>query len=685
MGYGIRDGDIIATNNEKFGALVHSVPVHNYDAGEFSPVAMWETQPAVRTVIDFVTESISLVPFDVYHRAEDGGRTKVRDHPVQHALKHPGYKRGQRRWVQQLQHDMHLYGRWAFTTYPREDGTLEFIVIPAHMFSIAVDGLGRYTDLVIYLDKGQKRTRPLDDVTFDLNVERWHKGHRKGSSAVSTLEGLARETNLLNTYRSDLFRNSAMVPAVIERPTDAGRWSDEAWARFKTQFSSYRPGGGSAGGVPILEDGMTYKPVESVSPRDTQYIEVRQLALKEAAQTLRIPPELVGAEKGTHSNILALREQLYVDVLGAGIEFFTDALNVGLADRLGPDHYIEANLDARLRATFTERVKAYQAAGGGPWMTRAEIRARENLPLLDGTDELIVPMNVTQGGLASPLDTGQTNEEGGEDPWKHTPLGTIGRKADTEPPLPKRPRALAARRKLEETVLAAGAEMRAEWIKRYGIEDPQKDSGEKAGDPAAAIELGRTLLPHLKPEDITADVGKMAGKIFPEFKKAMAAASEDLLEELGIRKMWGEWNAETQEMWCYEASKSWGEDIIQNRYQSVLTDAIAEDAENWQKIALEKLGAETRLTQDAQSIGLELESVGRNDAARAAGATTKTWHTTSKNSRETHTALNGATVPINSYFMNGLRWPGDHYGRGPETANCQCVLTYGGVEQEQNQ
>ena len=679
MGYGIRDGDIISTDNEKFGALVHSVPVTNYDGSGFSPAAMWAGQPQIRTVVDFITNSIALVPFDVYERTPDGGRRKARGHAVQEALKAPGFRMGQRRWVQQLQHDMLLYGRWAFTTYPREDGGLEFIIIPAHMFSIAVDGLGRYTDLVLYLGDGRKVTRPLTDVTFDLNVQVWKAGTRTGSTPVSTLDGLARESAALNEYRSELFRNSAMVPAVIERPTEAGKWSDEAWGRFRKQFSTYRPGGGSAGGVPILEDGMTYKPVDTVNPRDLEYVQVRQLTLMEAAQALHIPPELVGAKDGTHSNIVALREQLYVDVLGADIGFFEDALNAGLRDHLGPDHYVEANIDARLRATFTERVKAYQSAGGGPWLTRAEIRARENLEFLEGTDELIVPMNVTEGGLASPNDTGQTNEEGGE-PYK---AGRMVVRPKALELMPARTATVVARQKFENDVAVKGEQLREDWLKRLGVTGEKAQRGAKVayGDSIAKVVGGEIKLPTIDPEDVVFDVTAMTKWTYPRMQQVMATASKDQLKELGVAN-WENWSTSTQENWCYRASQNWSEHLILTQYRDVVNQAVADDPATWRETLLETLGEKSKLTNAAQTIGTELESVGRNDAARAAGATTKTWRTTSKAPRPSHATLNGQTVPIDGYFLNGLRWPGDHSGRGPETANCRCVLVYGGVPEQ---
>src|SRR5690606_36024496 len=65
----------------------------------------------------------------------------------------------------------------------------------------------------------------------------------------------------------------------------------------------------------------------------------------------------------------------------------------------------EFNIEEKLQGNFEEQAAALQTAVGGPWMTRAEARSLRNLPTIDGADELIVPMNVTEGGLASPNDT----------------------------------------------------------------------------------------------------------------------------------------------------------------------------------------------------------------------------------------------------------------------------------------
>ena len=73
--------------------------------------------------------------------------------------------------------------------------------------------------------------------------------------------------------------------------------------------------------------------------------------------------------------------------------------------------YVEFNMAEKMRGSFEEQAAAASTATGRPWMTVNEQRARFNLPQLPGGDELITPLNVTEGGLASPRDTAPGPED----------------------------------------------------------------------------------------------------------------------------------------------------------------------------------------------------------------------------------------------------------------------------------
>jgi Phage portal protein. len=70
-----------------------------------------------------------------------------------------------------------------------------------------------------------------------------------------------------------------------------------------------------------------------------------------------------------------------------------------------PDTYVEFDLTEKLKGDFEQRAAVIQSSVGGPWLTRNEARRDNNLPPIEGGDELIVPLNVVTGGQASPQDT----------------------------------------------------------------------------------------------------------------------------------------------------------------------------------------------------------------------------------------------------------------------------------------
>lgn len=661
MGYGIRDGDIISLTNEKAGALTLSRDLYDYREDKLDPAGLWQTQPAIRSVVDFVTTSISSVPFQLYNRRGDGGRLRNYTHPVAQALETPGYKLGGRRFVQRLMHDYMLNDRWFFTLNPVDGGLWEFVRLPADRCAIAVDAQGRYSDLAVLTDEGWK-LRPLDDVVFDVGVDVEGGKMRKGHSALRTLSDLAAELQGMSEYRANLFRNSAMVPAVIERPVEAPKWTDDAWKRFKAEFSTYRAGGGNAGGTPLLEDGMKLKPIDVFNPRDSQYIEVRQLALIEAAQALRIPPELVGAKEGTHSNIVALREQLYVDVLGPEIGYFEDALNVGLKHVMQRNQYIEANLEVRLRGSMAERAKIYQAAGGRPWLTVNEIRAMENKPAIDGGDELITPLNVATGAQANPQDTAP--DDNGQD--------------EKDTTLPKaRPAAAGTLKAADPAKKWAKADRRAnlmvervaKWWKGYAATIADLLGVDLDPD---APKARTKALPVIPRDEMIEEAEVLAQILLSEMQDLAQAGADVVIFEFNPDAEG--FDPGRQLAWLEKAATQ-----SALRLDKQMLDEIAkamQSPDTWEEGIRRTLSNDADVRKWATGLATESASFGSYDAAKAFGITEKTWIVTSSNPRESHRRQAGTWVGIEDEFPNGARYPGDWYAGPEEVLNCQCRIDY---------
>lgn len=372
-----------------------------------SPLVVWSTQPSVRKVVDFAARAVASTPLKVYRRDSDTNRVRITDHPLARLLAAPSPGMVPFRFWHSVIVDWLLYDRWCVVKIATDEPAvrpLELLRLQAERLTFADDGLGRVG--AVWVD-GRVSIDPAEcllDHGYSPLVA-------TGTSPMRTLAAILQESSEAVAYRRSMWKNSARVPVVLQRPSSAPPWSDPARDRFLAGWRSYVKGGGSEGGTPLLQDGMTLAKIDAFSPKDTNDIQGRQLTDAEVASAFHIAPELVGARQGTYSNVEAFRQMLYRDALGPMFAAWEQVINAMLTPQLDPTGllYVEADVDAKLRGSFQEEATVMSTATGAPWLTRNEARARKNLPELDGGDELVTPLNVLIGGQASPQDSGTQN------------------------------------------------------------------------------------------------------------------------------------------------------------------------------------------------------------------------------------------------------------------------------------
>lgn len=377
-------------------------------SGECSvdPLRVWGEQPSVRKVIDFIARALASTPLKTYQRASDTDRPRVTLHPVPRILSAPGGLVTPYRFWYDVVVDWMLYDRWCVLKVSNVDPSrgLDLVRLQAHRVQFVDDGLGRVTE--VWVD-GKTKLDP-SACLFDHG---YSPLGANGTTPMQTLGGLLRESTEAVAYRRGVWQRGARVPAVIERPSTAPPWTNEARQRFLAGWSAYSRGGSREGGNPILEDGMKLVKAEAFSPRDAEDLSGRQLADSEVASAFQVAPELVGARQGNYSNVDAFRQMKYRDSLGPYYVAWEQVINLMLVPDLDPTGalYVEADLDAKLRGSFDEQAQILSTSTGAPWLLRNEARALQNLPALPDGDELVTPLNVLVGGQASPRDSGSQN------------------------------------------------------------------------------------------------------------------------------------------------------------------------------------------------------------------------------------------------------------------------------------
>ncbi|WP_354596082.1 phage portal protein [Streptomyces sp. JL1001] len=613
-------------------------------AAPWEYATIWRRQPQVRTVIGFLARNVAQLGIHTFRRISDTDRERLHDHPMAQLLSEPLPGMTQFRWVERMVSDVALYDRWTGIKI-KHDGRLRILPVPPSL--IHAHG-GNWIAPEYFETAGGRQFGP-DEVVY---IHGYSPGDLVGGeSPIEALRELLLEAHEAAKNRAKMWKGGARITGVLTRPEDAPEWKDHEKRRFREMWRSFADGGGAEGGTPILEDGMAYTPV-GFNPEQAQYIEARKLTREEVSAAYYIPPPLIGIlDHATYSNIKEQHAHLYQDTLGPWLAMLEQELVAQVLPDLDDNAgvYCEFNIAAKMRGSFEEQAAAASTATGGPWMTRNEIRARNNLPAVEGGDDLIVPMNVTEGGLASPRDTAPDTSGA---PKARPRLGV---KVDSRPS--DLGQAAAERDAFVASLVGWTERTAAAFLTRTGAKDG-------------------TAIPDLLAQWAEGHEDRLAQLV------ALLTDHGYRMAQVGAWEVLAPWNPDG-ENWTPDAMFAWlmaAAETHAEQHEEAAREAIAtvqEEGGDWQaSLAVVGAGWAVAARARAETAATEARSFGGHDAASASGLNKKVWRTGGTNPRPSHKAQDGEQVDLDDVFSNGLRWPGDGQGATKEVVNCKCTVEY---------
>ena len=598
--------------------------------------SVWESQPSVRKVVSFMANTVAALPWRVY-RAEDGGRERLYDSPAETLVRRPTRFTTSADLVSGLALDWLLYGSACAVLVDEE-----IIRVPAPLLMLSTDVFGRVND-VATVAGGE--TVSLSDLPVAI-MRGWDPDGSGAVAPVRTLRALLSELSEAEGWRRRMWTDVPRVAAQVTRPKDAPRWSEEKRDRFLQAMADFKSPT-SGGSIPVMEDGMKLESAPQVQPDLSSASGVRTLTDIEVAGYFGVPPELLGMREANYGGYAALRRDLYTRVLGPLIGRIEDALNAEIVPALaGGDTSVYGVLD-RTEAqdgTLLERVQALQSATGGPVMTRAEARERLDLPYLEGTEGLIVPLNVIQGGQASPTDSGSQNLDGSDtnqlDHRQQDEAAEEGKSIDPKARLVLK----AVTSRPSPSILERMRQAYIDELQREGLSESAVDALADRIEPflaEQAVDAANLVILRSGTGSETIGRGAIRNYIRQMAEGKASAAVDAAMRLLGAAAQ---------------------DDAAQDRARETIEDILSDD----------RLG----LWADAST--KDATGFGSQEGARRSGAIRKMWvHNGSNHPRADHAAMDGETVDMDDTFSNGMRWPHD-WGGGDadDIVGCNCDIAY---------
>lgn len=222
------------------------------------------------------------------------------------------------------------------------------------------------------------------------NVIHW-KGLGNGFLGLSKLDFMRATTNeaiRAQDNANSLYGKGSKPTGVLQ--TDSKLSAEQVTAlmtRFQTNMTS------SGGGLIIADRGLKYSQM-SLSPADAQLLETRRFTIEEICRWFGVPGVLVGTTGQTTwgSGIEQIVSGFHKFTIGPLCKQLEQVLERRLKNY--EPITIEFKMDGLLRTDPASRAAFYSTMSQNGAMTRNEIRRLENLPPVEGGDELTAQSNL---------------------------------------------------------------------------------------------------------------------------------------------------------------------------------------------------------------------------------------------------------------------------------------------------
>lgn len=622
---------------------------------------LYRTQPALRAVISFLADNIASLPLKCFIREGDNDRRRDTESDLALLLALPNDWTTRFELMRDTVSDilLHNWALWVALPSISRDSGWAITQIPVSWISgsATVDGFTCDSFEVVNPHTHKRIEIEASDCIRFAGYD--PDGRYDVHSPVESLKEIIAEQVSAWEYRNSVWKNGGRVGSVIERPLGA-EWSEGARDRFakswKNRFSGNE--GTDTGGTPLLEDGMKLVTTQ-FNAREAEWSEVTRLSREDVAAAYHVNPSLIWHTDGqTYASAKDNARALYADTLAPLLTFIEERINSFLLPKIGADRkaYVEFDMQAKLAASFEEQAQMLYSACGAPYMLVDEVRARLNLPAIEGGDVLRLPLNTAlfeDGDVVNP-NASEESEDGKDanvltksEPQPRKSRGT----AETDDAMQLAKAIRKFFRRQSRSVLPKIESAKARGIETKADEPEWWDS--ERWDRELAADLKPILLEQVSKAGRraireTALDGAFDPDICDAYVTAMAAGKARALNAVTKRKLLAALDGDI------------GDGAMTSTPAGVFDDAEESRADR----------AGISWATAAAAFGI-LEAVNQRGKGKRV---TKTWIVTSGNPRAEHAALNGETVPYSETFSNGAKFPGDEILTPEESCNCQCEV-----------
>lgn len=334
--------------------------------------------------------ALAKIPFKIF-RSDADGVQRITDHDLIPLLKlrpNPYMTAHSFLWATEFQRLE--YGN-AFWLYTFEGGRITAIYpLMSSRVEIMIDNESLFgaPNAVYYIYNDPKRGQIFYPSNKILHFKSFPTNGIVGKPMKHYLYDVIAQEKYSQKLVSERYGKGLQDPIVV---TYVGDLSSEKKGKIQKRFESMG-GVQNAGKVVPIPSDFDVKTLET-NLVSNQFFEMNGLTTRHIANAFGVKSfQLNDMEKSTYSNITEQNKAFYSDTMQNTFAEYEQEMTYKLlsAAERSDKCFIEANADVMLRTDLLTRMQAYREGIDGGITTIAEVRRRENLKYIEGTDRLII-------------------------------------------------------------------------------------------------------------------------------------------------------------------------------------------------------------------------------------------------------------------------------------------------------
>lgn len=558
------------------------------------------------------------------------------------------------------------------------------------------------------------RSWEVDQVTLRASLAHWKTfnplndwyGQSPLQAAIQALD----QNNAGQKWNLALLQNSAVPSGVLQMESTQGNirgtLTDTQYTSLKQKLDEHYTGAANAGRPMILEGGLSWKSI-SLSPKEMEFIESKEVSAIDIATAFGVPPEILGLGEKTYANQKEARLAFWEDTNLPTMDAFRDLLNYWLLKQYGEDLYFDYDRDD-IEALQYRREQKYLSLAPVKFLTKNEKREAVGYEPRDDGDEY-------DDGSAAP--TEEVDDENTDDPNEPTDENEADTEAD-ETEVDQDEENLDTDKSWKSINLLTGNEKRNSWQKQNAKRKSLSASFEKElktdfKDLTRAMQKTADAMKGADPKVIELALVKRADEMLPDFAKTITRHTKYTLDEFGnvIFRQAKNFGSEIESKSNLRYDQFVDSYIKRKTADHIKTISSTNDktirrvVKEW---VSETITAGDSLPELSKYLEAEFEgltpgrarTIARTEVSMASNTGTleavkslkvpglhKEWVTANDDRVRdgdgeiaNHAAMNGVSVALDDKFTvppdTSMEGPGDDTGGPDQVCNCRCVLIF---------